>query len=198
MPKLLLATTNPAKLREYLLLLGDLPWRLVTPAEEGLKIVVDETGTTLEENAKLKASAYADQSQLLTLADDSGLEVDVLGGEPGPLSSRYAGQGASDKEKMALLLSRLRGIPWERRSACFRCVIAIASPRGEIELCGGECQGVISFQPRGEQGFGYDPIFYLPQRGKTMAELSVEEKNKLSHRGKAAEKACQLLREIYS
>ncbi len=198
MPKLLLATTNPAKLREYLLLLGDLPWRLVTPAEEGLKIVVDETGTTLEENAKLKASAYADQSQLLTLADDSGLEVDVLGGEPGPLSSRYAGQGASDKEKMALLLSRLRGIPWERRSACFRCVIAIASPRGGIELCGGECQGAISFQPRGGQGFGYDPIFYLPQRGKTMAELSVEEKNKLSHRGKAAEKACQLLREIYS
>jgi len=198
MPRLLLATTNPAKLREYLLLLGDLPFQLTTPAEEGLEVVVEETGTTLEENAKLKASAYATQSQFLTLADDSGLEVDVLGGEPGHLSSRYAGEGASDKEKITLLLSQLRQVPWERRSARFRCVIAIASPGGETKLCGGECHGIISFEPRGEQGFGYDPIFYLPQQGKTMAELSVEEKNQLSHRGKAAEEACQLLREIYS
>jgi XTP/dITP diphosphohydrolase len=198
MPKLLLATTNPAKLREYLLLLGDLPFQLATPGEEGLKIVVNEIGTTLEENAKLKASIYATQSQLLTLADDSGLEVDVLGGEPGFLSSRYAGESASDKEKVALLLSRLRGVPWERRSARFRCVAAIVPPGGVIKLCDGECQGIISIEPRGEQGFGYDPIFYLPQRGKTMAELPAEEKNQLSHRGKAAEKVRQLLRELYS
>ena len=193
MLKLLLATGNPAKVREYSLLLQGAPFPLTTLADESIDIKVDETGATLEENAKLKAVAYAARSQSLVAADDSGLEVDALGGKPGPLSARYAGEGASDKERIAFLLSRLQGFPWEKRSARFRCVIAIASPSGETQLCEGECQGYITFEPRGDQGFGYDPIFYLPELGKTMAELSLEEKNQVSHRGKAARKALQVL-----
>lgn len=193
MPKLLLATKNQAKAREYLLLLHGMPFELTTPAEEGIEIEVDETGKTMEENATLKATAYASQSKLLTLADDSGLEVDALGGEPGPLSARYAGAHASDRERIDRLLARLEGIPWERRTARFKCVIAIASPGGRVELCQGECQGILALSPKGEGGFGYDPIFYLPELGKTMAQLSIEEKNEVSHRGKAARRARQLL-----
>src|SRR4030042_1769247 len=197
MPKLLLATGNPAKVREYSQLLQGAPFTLTTLVDEGLDINVDETGATLEENARIKAVAYAAQSQFLVAADDSGLEVDALGGEPGPLSARYAGENASDHERIAYLLSRLQGLPWEKRSACFRCVIAIATPSGKIQLCEGRWQGYITFEPKGDQGFGYDPIFYLPELGKTMAELSLEEKNRVSHRGKAAEKAVQFLRSKY-
>lgn len=193
MPKLLLATRNPAKLREYMLLLEGVPFQLTTLKEEGISRVVGETGASLEENARLKATTYSAESNLLTLADDSGLEVGALGGEPGSLSARYAGEGASDSEKIALLLSRLNNVPWERRSARFRCVIALAPLSGEVKLCEGECLGRVAFEPRGNQGFGYDPVFYLPHLGKTMAELSPEEKNKVSHRGEAARKACQLL-----
>ena len=124
----------------------------------------------------------------MALADDSGLEVDVLGGEPGPLSARYAGEGASDSEKVNYLLARLKDVPQEKRSARFRCVIAIATPEGRVEFCSGECPGVITLEPRGEEGFGYDPIFYLPGLDKTMAELSLEVKNSVSHRGEAARK----------
>ncbi len=193
MPKLLLATKNQAKVQEYLLLLQGVPFELTTPAAEGIETAVRETGETLEENATIKALAYASGSNLLALADDSGLEVVALNGEPGALSARYAGADASDEERIEYLLRRLEGIPWERRAARFRCVIAIASPEGEVELCQGECQGIISFEPRGENGFGYDPIFYLPQRGKTMAQLSTEEKNEVSHRGLAAKRARQIL-----
>ena len=193
MPKLLLATRNPAKVREYLLLLRGIPFQLTTLKEEGVNIPVKETGATLEENARLKATFYAGKSGLLTLADDSGLEVEALGGAPGPLSARYAGEKSSDREKIVLLLSKLKDIPWEKRSARFRCVIALASPSGEVELFEGECSGFITFEPKGEQGFGYDPVFYLPELGKTMAELSIEEKNKVSHRGKAAKKVQQFL-----
>ena len=196
MPKLLLATGNPAKMREYSLLLQGAPFHLATPADEGIDIKVEETGHTLEENAQLKAIAYATQSQSLVVADDSGLEVDALGGEPGSLSARYAGENASNNERIALVLSRLQGIPWEKRSARFRCVIAIASPSGKIQLCEGECPGYITFEPRGDAGFGYDPIFYLPELDKTMAELSMEEKNQVSHRGKAARKALQALEHL--
>ena len=193
MPKLLLATGNPAKVREYSLLFKDVPYQLTTLTEEGINIEVVETGDTLEVNAKLKATAYAAGSQLLTLADDSGLEVDALGGAPGSLSARYAGEDASDKERIDLLLSQLKDVSWANRSAHFRCLIAIASPLGMVELCEGECQGFITFEPRGNQGFGYDPIFFLPELGKTMAELTMKEKNKLSHRGRAAQNAFLLL-----
>jgi len=197
MPKLLLATNNKAKVREYKHLLKDLPFELVPLAEVGIKTGVDEVGESLEENARLKALTLARESQLLVLADDSGLEVDALGGEPGRLSARYAGEGASDKDRVNYLLARLKDVPWEKRSARFRCVIAIATPDGKVELCSEECWGVITLEPRGKGGFGYDPIFYLPGLGKTMAELTLEEKNKVSHRGRAARQAIKLLRSKY-
>jgi len=193
MSKLLLATNNQAKVREYRSLLQNIPFELVTLAEEGITTTVSEVGESLEENARLKATVLAAQSQLLTLADDSGLEVDALGGEPGRLSARYAGEGASDRDRVNYLLSRLKGVPWQKRSARFRCIIAIATPDGEVELCSGECRGFITFEPRGEQGFGYDPVFYLPELDKTMAELPLEIKNQVSHRGQAARKVYRVL-----
>ena len=192
--KLLLATNNKAKMREYKSLLQGLPYEVVTLAEQGITTVVDETGESLEENARLKATALAAESQLLSLADDSGLEVDALGGEPGPLSARYAGEGASDIERINYLLARLKDVPEEKRTARFRCVIAIATPDEEVKICSGECRGFITLAPRGEQGFGYDPVFYLPELGKTMAELPLELKNQVSHRGQAARKARELLK----
>jgi len=198
MSKLLLATNNQAKVREYRSLLRDISFELVTLAEEGITTTVSEVGESLEENARLKATVLATQSQLLALADDSGLEVDALGGEPGRLSARYAGEGASDRDRVNYLLSRLKGVPWQKRSARFRCIIAIATPGGEVELCSGECRGFITFEPRGEQGFGYDPVFYLPELDKTMAELPLEIKNQVSHRGQAARKAYQVLERLRS
>ena len=194
--KLLLATNNKAKMREYKSLLQGLPYEVVTLAEQGITTVVDETGESLEENARLKATALAAESQLLSLADDSGLEVDALGGEPGPLSARYAGEGASDIERINYLLARLKDVPEEKRTARFRCVIAIATPDEEVKICSGECRGFITLAPRGEQGFGYDPVFYLPELGKTMAELPLELKNQVSHRGQAARKARELLKKL--
>jgi XTP/dITP diphosphohydrolase len=198
MPKLLLATNNKGKAREYKSLLQGIPFELVTPAELGISTEVAEVGRSFEENARLKATTLAAESRLLALADDSGLEVDALGGEPGTLSARYAGEGASDRDRVSYLLTKLEGVPREKRTARFRCVIAIATPEGEVELCSGECDGIIAFEPRGNRGFGYDPIFYLPELKKTMAELPPELKNKVSHRGKAAMKASQLLKEKYS
>ena len=192
--KLLLATNNQAKVREYRSLLQNLPYELITLAEQGITTIVSEVGESLEENARLKATLLAAESQLLALADDSGLEVDALGGEPGRLSARYAGENASDKDRVNYLLLRLKGVSWEKRSARFRCVIAIATPDGEVEFCSGECQGFITFEPRGERGFGYDPVFYLPELDKTMAELPLEIKNRISHRGQAAGEVYQLLR----
>ncbi len=191
--KLLLATNNQAKVREYRSLLQNLPYALVTPSELGIITIVDEVGRSLEENARLKATVFAGKSRLLSLADDSGLEVDALGGKPGRLSARYAGEGASDRDRVNYLLLQLKDVPWEKRSARFRCVIAIATPDGGVTLCTGECRGFITFEPSGEGGFGYDPVFYLPESGKTMAELPLEVKNQVSHRGKAARKAYQVL-----
>jgi XTP/dITP diphosphohydrolase len=196
--KLLLGTNNQAKVREYRSLLTDLDYELVTMAEQGISVAVEEVGESLEENARLKAKAIAARSQLLTLADDSGLEVDALGGEPGRLSARYAGENATDKELVAYLLQRLDGVPREKRTARFRCVIALATPGGKVELCSGDCPGLITFEPRGERGFGYDPIFYLPELDKTMAELTLEQKNKISHRGQAARKAAKVLQNMVS
>jgi XTP/dITP diphosphohydrolase len=195
-PKLLLATNNQAKVREYKSLLSDLPYELVTLAEQGITIVVNEVGDSLEENARLKATVLAAESQLLTLADDSGLEVDALGGEPGRLSARYAGENASDKERVSYLLARLNGVPREKRTARFRCIIALATPDGKVEFCSGECQGLITFTARGEHGFGYDPVFYLPELDKTMAELPLAQKNQVSHRGQAARQVYQVLEKL--
>ncbi|MFC1954089.1 XTP/dITP diphosphatase [Chloroflexota bacterium] len=191
--KLLLATNNQAKVREYRSLLQNLPLELVTLAERGISTVVDEVGGSFEENARLKATLLAAESQLVALADDSGLEVDALDGEPGRLSARYAGEDASDKDRINYLLSRLGNVPWQKRSARFRCVITVATPGGEVEFCSGECRGTITLEPKGEEGFGYDPIFYLPELDKTMAELPLEIKNQVSHRGQAARKVYQVL-----
>lgn len=194
--KLLIATNNQAKLREYSFLLEGMPYRIVSPKDIGIKQEINETGKTFEENALLKAKAYASVSNLTTLADDSGLEIDALNGEPGVRSARYAGEGAPQAKLIDYLLQKLSGIPWGERDARFKCAIAIASPNGKVSTYHGECQGIITFEPRGKEGFGYDPVFYLPELGKTMAELTMEEKNKVSHRGKAAKEACRYL-EVY-
>jgi len=196
--KLLLATSNRGKARELKALLRELPMELVLPGELGINAGVVEVGSSLEENAALKATVLAEESRLLALADDSGLEVAALGGEPGPLSARYAGEGASDKDRVEYLLAKLKGVPREKRTARFRCVIAIATPEGEVELCSGECPGLITLAPRGEKGFGYDPVFYFPELDKTMAELPLEVKNKVSHRGAAAREAVEYLRRRYN
>ncbi|MFH1003193.1 MAG: non-canonical purine NTP pyrophosphatase, partial [Chloroflexota bacterium] len=154
MPELLLATGNAAKVREYRSLLSSPAYRLVTPAELGIKLEVAEVGQTMAENATLKATAWAARSRRLTLADDSGLEVDALDGAPGVLSARYAGEQATDKDRLDYLLAQLKDVPWAKRTARFRCVIAIAPPGGPVELCSGECPGYITFTPRGDRGFG--------------------------------------------
>ena len=194
--RLLIATNNRGKLREYAGLLGGLPFQLINLAEAGVAADIQETGSTMAENAVQKATAYARLSGLTTLADDSGLEVDALGGEPGPLSRRYAGENVSDRERNEYLLGKLRGIPWEKRGARFRCVIAVATPGGEVETCEGVCEGIIALDSRGEGGFGYDPVFHLPELGKRMAELTLEEKNRISHRARAAEKAKAILQRL--
>ena len=196
LPKLLLATNNAGKVKEYRSLLQGIPFEMVTPGEIGITMDVAETGATYRENARLKACSLAAQSGLLTLADDSGIEVDALNGEPGVVSARYAGENASDAERIDHLLSELKDVPKEKRTARFYCLIAIAQPNGTVQFCDGECKGTIAFKPSGERGFGYDPIFYLPEWGKTMAELPVEVKNQISHRGTAAQKAKLLLQKM--
>lgn len=196
MPRLLIATGNSGKLREYRSLLGDVGWELVSPRDIGLSLEVSESGRDYAENAKIKATSFASASGLVTLADDSGLEVDALGGEPGPRSARYAGPDADDVRRFSHLLDKLKGVPPDERSARFRCVIAVARPSGETELFEGECEGVVAEAPRGETGFGYDPVFYLPERGRTLAELPPSEKDAVSHRGAAARKARPFLEEL--
>jgi XTP/dITP diphosphohydrolase len=198
MSRLLVATNNRGKLAEYRELLAGLPVELTYLPNVGVDFVVEETGATFEENAVLKARAYATASGLLTLADDSGLEVGVLDGEPGIRSARYAGPDTNDVANYRLLLQRLAGVPWERRGACFRCVIAISTPDGTVRTTEGECPGIIGFEPRGSHGFGYDPVFYLPEFHLTMAELPVEVKNQISHRARATMKAREVLREMLS
>lgn len=190
--KLLIATHNAGKLAELRNLLRDAPRALVSLSDVGIDVDVEETGDTLEANAALKATTYARLAELPTLADDSGLEVDALGGAPGVHSARYAGPGATDADRIAKLLDNLAAHPqpWTAR---FRCVIAIASADGDVELHGGACEGVIIAEPRGDNGFGYDPIFYLLEQNSTMAELSNADKNFISHRGIAARKAAASL-----
>ena len=193
MPRLLLATTNKGKAAEYRDLLKWLDLELITLNQAGISREAEEDHNTFEGNARSKAEFYAALSGLLTLADDSGLEVDALGGEPGVRSSRYAGDNATDPERVNFLLNKLRDIPQDRRQARFRCVIAIAQPGKLTQTTEGTCEGFIALEPKGDNGFGYDPIFYLPDYNKTIAELPPEIKNRISHRGRAAAKARQLL-----
>ncbi len=197
-PKLLIATHNRGKLLEYRALLVGLPYELVTLDDVGIRDDVEESGATFEENARLKALTYARMSGLLTLADDSGLEVDALDGEPGVRSRRYAGDKAGDAERIRFLLSIMRAVPDEQRSARFRCVIVIADGAGKTWTSEGTCEGKVAPAPRGTNGFGYDPVFLMADENyaRTMAELPDEEKNRVSHRGRAARGARQALEKI--
>ena len=196
MQTLLIATHNQGKLREYRALLADLPLKVVNLDEAGVDFDVDETGTTFAENALLKARAYAAATGLLTWADDSGLEVDALDGAPGVYSARYAGPDATDEDRYRKLLHTLAAQPDAPRTARFRCVVALVTPDGAAYTTDGVCPGVIIDAPRGSHGFGYDPVFLLPDLGQTMAELPPETKNRISHRGRAAAAAKTVLADL--
>ena len=196
MLKLLLASQNPGKLREMQFILQDLPIQIISPAQLDIQLDVEETGETYAENAALKAKAFAKASGLIALGDDSGLEVDALGSAPGLYSARYAPiPHADDGDRRNFLLKNLAAHPrpWTAR---FRATIAIALPNGEIYFSEGICGGEIIPDERGSGGFGYDPIFYLPEKGCTMAELAEDEKNRLSHRARALEKTVEFLLEL--
>ncbi len=183
--QLLVATSNPGKLREIRHVLADLDVVLVTLAEFGELPEALEDGLTFEDNATKKARHYAGSTGRWTLADDSGLEVDALDQRPGVNSARFAGPGQDAAANNAKLIALLRNVPPERRSARFRCVIAVADPQRVLTTASGTIEGVIIDQPRGRNGFGYDPHFFLPERGLTTAELDPEHKNRISHRGQA-------------
>jgi XTP/dITP diphosphohydrolase len=193
--KLLVATNNPGKLAEYRPLLADLSLEIISLREAGINFEAAETGLTFEENAVLKARAYAERSGLLTLADDSGLEIDALDGEPGVHSARYEGTGRGEEvTRYQSVLRKLDGVPWENRTARFRCVVAVATPDGLVETAEGAVEGFIGVEPRGEYGFGYDSIFFIPEYNCTMAQLAPEIKNRISHRARAVEAALPILR----
>ena len=234
--QLLIATGNPGKMREYTDLLRDIPFELVSLRDLSITHEVEETGETFEENAWLKASEYAAISGLLTLADDSGLEVDALAGEPGVRSARYGGDACSnDQERVQLLLKNLENVAWEERGARFRCVISVVLPahakspltplyeRGKlvplfrkgggkgdfrpaaldtpnpptlVTQTEGFVAGMIQYTPEGDDGFGYDPVFYLPPYEKTVAQLPLDVKNQISHRANAAQKAADTLKKL--
>jgi XTP/dITP diphosphohydrolase len=191
--RLLIATTNPGKIREYQTLLDGLDLELVGLNDVGITTEVKESGGTYAENAELKARAYATMSGLLTLADDSGIEVEVLNGRPGLHSARYAEDSAKRIEK---LLDELQGVPDEKRAARFQCSIALAWPDGRVAIVNGSCTGRIAHEPRGMNGFGFDPIFYMPEHAATMAELPEHFKNTISHRARAAQHARAILEKI--
>ncbi len=193
--RLLIATTNPGKVREYQQLLNGLNCDLVGLADVGITQDVAETGSTYTENALLKAREYAALSGLLTLADDSGLEVDALNGRPGVHSARYAPDSPT---RIQRLLGEMQNVPADQRRARFQCVIALAWPDGRTEITSGTCEGWIAFEARGNNGFGFDPVFHMPERDVTMAELPEDVKNQISHRAHAAQKMRPILERILS
>ena len=198
MPRLLVATNNPGKVAEYLLLLAGCGWEIVTPRAIGADLSDEETGETYEENARMKAQRGAEASGLVTLADDSGIEIEAMGGEPGVYSARFLGAEYSFAQRFAEIQRRLEGLPRERRRARFRCLIAIAGRNtGDVRCAEGEVTGLIADEAHGEGGFGYDPIFWLPQHSATMAELPERVKNLVSHRARAAAGARQILKELH-
>ncbi|MBI5878861.1 MAG: XTP/dITP diphosphatase [Chloroflexi bacterium] len=192
--KLLIATHNQGKVREFAHIFADLPLTLLSLDDAGVTWEVEETGATFEANARLKAEAYCRATGLPTLAEDSGLEVDALDGAPGVYSARYGGPGLTPVQRYELLLERMRAIPAGQRQARFRSVIALAAPGRPPQVAEGACPGEIAGTPRGAGGFGYDPVFFMPEFGRTMAELSLEEKNRASHRARAARAAHDKLR----
>ena len=185
--KIVFATGNKGKIKEIQMILEDLGAEIKTMKEEGIIVEVEENGKTYEENALLKAREVAKYTDAIVMADDSGLEIDYLNKEPGIYSARYMGEDTSYRIKNANLIERLQGVAEQKRTARFVCAIAAVLPDGRELTARGVIEGRIGYEERGENGFGYDPIFYVPEFGKTTAELSEEEKNKVSHRGRALE-----------
>jgi XTP/dITP diphosphohydrolase len=199
MVKLLIATNNPGKWREYQEILAPLPLVLTSPANEGIRLDPEETGLTFAENAMIKAKAFAQASGLLTLADDSGLEIDALDGEPGIYSARY-GHTAKDDHvgRYQLVLDKLaaKNVPWAERTARFRCVVALATTERLVGTTHGTVEGFIAYEPKGDNGFGYDPIFFVPEFNHTLAEMASAQKHSISHRARAARAAIPLLEQF--
>jgi XTP/dITP diphosphohydrolase len=196
MKRLILASRNAGKLKEFQSLLAGLPFVVTSLADYPSIPEIRETGTTFAENAAIKAEAVAQYTGELSLADDSGLEVDALHGSPGVYSARFAGEPGSDEANNHKLLDLLSAVSDGKRTARFRCVIAIAAPGVLTQLAEGCCEGVITFAPSGTGGFGYDPLFYVPSLGKTFAEMTAEQKNKISHRAHALAVAAKILHEF--
>lgn len=192
MRRLIFATGNEHKMIEIREILGELPVEILSMKEAGIKVDIVENGNTFEENALIKAQEVCKIAGEMVLADDSGLEIDYLNGEPGIYSARYMGEDTSYRIKNQNLIDRLEGVPDEKRTARFVCAIAAAFPDGRSFVVRGTIEGMIGYEERGENGFGYDPIFYLPERGLSTAELSSEEKNSISHRGNALRKMKEL------
>ena len=197
--KIVFATGNAGKMKEIRMILADIGMQILSLKEAGVAVEVDENGTTFEENAVIKAAAIAEElkakgENAIVLADDSGLEIDYLNKEPGVYSARYMGEYTSYHIKNANLIERLNGVPDEKRTARFVCVIAAVMPDGKEYTTRGTIEGIIGYEERGENGLGYDPIFYLPEYKCYSAELSPDEKNKISHRGKALELMKDILR----
>ena len=187
MKKLIFATGNENKMKEIRMILGDLDYEILSMKEAGIDADIVEDGKTFEENAIIKATAISKLSGCLVLADDSGLEVDYMDKMPGLYSARWMGEDTSYRIKNKAIIDKLEGVPDEKRTARFVCAIAAAFPDGRVVTKRGTIEGIIGYEERGENGFGYDPIFFLPEYGKTTAELSPEEKNQISHRGRALE-----------
>ncbi|MCA9923122.1 MAG: RdgB/HAM1 family non-canonical purine NTP pyrophosphatase [Anaerolineales bacterium] len=197
--QLLVATHNQGKLANFADMFGDLNIQWLSLDDIGVTTDVAETGVTFRDNAILKATTYAGETGLITLADDSGLEVDALDGAPGVYTARYGGSGLTHAERYHFLLDNLKDVPWELRTARFRAVIVIADPAGKVLAeAEGVCEGMIAPAPAGDGGFGYDPVFYLPEWGKTMAQVSSAMKHQISHRGQAVQKIAPRLRAILS
>ncbi|MBM7620498.1 XTP/dITP diphosphohydrolase [Bacillus tianshenii] len=185
MQEIIIATNNPGKVKEFQTIFEPKGIKVKSLADFPEVSEVEETGTTFEENALLKASALAEHLGKTVLADDSGLEVDALNGEPGVYSARYAGTDKNDRENYLKVLTKLENVPDEKRTARFVCVLAVVQPSGKKHTVRGTCEGRIAHQPIGENGFGYDPVFFVEEKGLTMAQLTKEEKSEISHRGNA-------------
>lgn len=185
MRNLIVATKNKGKYQEMKEILSGMPFNVISMEDASLDIEIEETGQTFEENALIKAREVSRLTNEIVIADDSGLEIEYLDGAPGIYSSRFAGKGASDEDRNRKLLKLLEEVPFEKRKARFVCVIAVVYPEGDYFTVKGICEGYIGFEPKGNNGFGYDPLFYIPEYGKTMAEMDPEDKHKISHRGKA-------------
>jgi XTP/dITP diphosphohydrolase len=198
MKQVIIATKNVGKAREFQELLKKKGIEVKSLLDFPNCPDVEETGSTFAENAVLKAEAMSHYFHAIVIADDSGLSIDALHGRPGVYSARYAGEEKNDQKNIAKVLEELKGVPFEKRTARFHCALAVAAPGRRTTVVEGTCEGYITEVPKGENGFGYDPIFYVPQKGKTMAELSKEEKNQISHRAKALAKLEKRWDEIIS